>query len=296
MMPFRRKFKVRNPDKPRTGEPRALYWAGLVLVLLFVLSVVLALSGQRNPISGPVLWVSSHTVSLFRGVADSVLSLGYIFRLKSIHEDNIELANENAELKKHIRDIEASSAEADRLARLLRIPERDKFDYISARITGRSLDLWFDSVYINCGRTTGVMKGDLVINADGLVGEIAHVDRSISRVQLILNPDFAIGAITSGSRQQGIVEGGVRGTLGFANSLKFGFVPVKNRISVGEKVFTSGLATGRPRGVFIGHVTKVVEEPNRLTQSIEITPGVDLGSLEEVVVILYHPSIEIKTE
>ncbi len=286
-MSFRKRVKLRNPSDSRKRESEVLAYAAAAIFLIVLTSLFLAIAGVRNPLSIPIFWLSNGTVSVLRAIGDGFVSLGYVFKLKPILEKSIELENENALLKKQIGDLEVYQAEAVRLQRLLKVPELEKFDYVTTRIVGRNLDLWFDSVYIDRGSNSNINEGDLVINANGLVGEVIRADNSTSKVRLLLNPDFAIGAITSKSRQHGVIVGGTQEELGLVNSLELGFVPKKNRIELGEKVYTSGLATGRPRGILIGTVSKVVEEPNRITQTIEVTPAVDLGSLEEVVVILY---------
>lgn len=289
-MPFRRRVRLVRPDAKQSGEPRTLYWVGIILVFIFALSLVFELAGKHNFVGSGIIAVTSVFVSGARYVGEGFSSLGLIFRLKPILQENITLESENASLRKQLGEYEATKAENDRLRKLLKLPEKSKYDYVSAKIIGRSLELWFDSVWINRGTRAGVQIGDLVVNIDGLVGEVITAEGARSQVRLILNPDFAIGAITAVSRQQGVVAGGKRGKTAYVNTVDFSFVAKKNRISVGEKVFTSGLATGRPGGIYIGQVTKVIEEPNRITQTIEVTPAVDLNSIEEVVVILHRPA------
>lgn len=288
-MPYRRKIRLVRPDAKQSGSPRVLFWTGAALVLMFTLSLIFELSGRHNFIGSGIVAVSSAVVSGARYIGDGFASLGLVFKLKPIIGENIELEAQNAALRKQIGELEAARAENERLRRLLKLPEISKYDYLAAKIVGRSLELWFDSVWINRGTRDGIRAGDLVINVDGLVGEIIHTEAGRSQIRLILNPDFAIGAITAKSRQQGVVTGGKRGSLAYVNTVELAFVAKKNRIEVGEKVFTSGLATGRPSGVYIGLVTKVIEEPNRITQTIEVTPAVDLNSLEEVIIILHRP-------
>ncbi len=287
-MPLKRRVRLVRPDSKPQRESRTLFYTGIVLVFIFTLSLVFELAGRHNFIGSGIVAVSSVFVSGARYAGEGFSSLGLIFRLRPIMLENIELEGENAALRKQLGELEATRAENERLRKLLKLPEKSKFDYVSAKIIGRSLELWFDSVWINRGSRSGVREGDLVVNLDGLVGEVVKAEAGRSQVRLVLNPDFAIGAITAVSRQQGVVSGTKRGKAAYVNTVDLAFVAKKNRISVGEKVFTSGLATGRPGGIYIGQVTKVVEEPNRITQTIEVTPAVDLNSLEEVVVILHR--------
>lgn len=254
-------------------------------MLAIVVSTAFEAAGRHNPVGSAIVGVATPVITLVRAVVDGVASLGYIFRLKPIAADNERLENENALLKKRVAELEAAEAEASRLRKLLKLPELARYKFVSARVIGRSLELWFDSIWIDRGTRDGIAQGDLVLAAGGLAGEIETADRDKSKVRLLFNPDFAIGAVTSVSGSQGVVKSGVRERIELVNTLRLDFVPKRNKISVGEKVYTSGLTQGKPRGVYIGTVGKVISEANKQTQTIEVEPGADLGSLEEVAVL-----------
>ena len=60
----------------------------------------------------------------------------------------------------------------------------------------------------------------------------------------------------------------------------------------GDRVVTSGLVGGFPRGLAIGTITKIDKEEGALFQSAELAPEVDANRVEEVLVIQspYVPS------
>ena len=53
----------------------------------------------------------------------------------------------------------------------------------------------------------------------------------------------------------------------------------------GDRVVTSGLVGGFPRGLAIGTITRIDREEGALFQSAELTPEVDVNRVEEVLVI-----------
>jgi len=63
-------------------------------------------------------------------------------------------------------------------------------------------------------------------------------------------------------------------------------------VRAGDRVVTSGLVGGFPRGLAIGTITKIDKEEGALFQSAELAPEVDANRVEEVLVIQspYVPS------
>jgi rod shape-determining protein MreC len=53
----------------------------------------------------------------------------------------------------------------------------------------------------------------------------------------------------------------------------------------GDRVVTSGLVGGFPRGLAIGTITAIDREEGALFQTAELAPEVDLNRVEEVLVI-----------
>jgi len=53
----------------------------------------------------------------------------------------------------------------------------------------------------------------------------------------------------------------------------------------GDRVVTSGLIGDFPRGLMIGTITRIDKQEGALFQSAELIPEVDVGRVEEVLVI-----------
>jgi rod shape-determining protein MreC len=63
------------------------------------------------------------------------------------------------------------------------------------------------------------------------------------------------------------------------------YLPLLSPIQAGDRVITSGLTGGFPKGLAIGTITRVNRVEGDLFQSAEILPEVDFSRLEEVLVI-----------
>jgi len=67
-------------------------------------------------------------------------------------------------------------------------------------------------------------------------------------------------------------------------------------IILGDKVITSGLGNIYPKGVKVGTVSRIESESYGITQNVEISPAVDFGRLEEVVILLSNENDQKRRE
>jgi len=121
-----------------------------------------------------------------------------------------------------------------------------------------------------------------VIAPEGVVGRIIMPTRRAAKVQLLVDRNAAAGAMVERTRAQGVVVG--MGT----NRLQMEYLPGSADVKVGDRVVTSGIDGIYPKGFVIG----TVESVNRgvaESGSVVITPMIDFGRLESVLVVLTPP-------
>jgi rod shape-determining protein MreC len=63
------------------------------------------------------------------------------------------------------------------------------------------------------------------------------------------------------------------------------YIPLLSTLRDGDRVVTSGLIGDFPRGLVIGTITRIDKQEGALFQSAELMPEVDVGRVEEVLVI-----------
>lgn len=73
------------------------------------------------------------------------------------------------------------------------------------------------------------------------------------------------------------------------------YIPLLSNARPGDQVVTSGLVGGFPRGLAIGTITRIDKDEGALFQSAELTPDVDVGRVEEVLVI-QSPNVQSEEE
>lgn len=164
------------------------------------------------------------------------------------------------------------------LRALLEFKRKQPYTGVVARVIGRDLHHWNQSILINKGGADGVVKEAPVVSARGVVGKVIEVAPHLSRVLLIIDRTSGVGGVLQGSRQAGIVEGA-------GGTCVMKYLPRRLPISPGEIVLTSGLGRIYPPGLLIGTITSVYEQEFGLFKSADLEPATHFDRLEQVMVL-----------
>jgi rod shape-determining protein MreC len=132
-------------------------------------------------------------------------------------------------------------------------------------------------LFLDLGSGAGVKPGMAVITPDGIVGKVQAAFPGAALVQLIDDPNSAVGVILDTSRAHGVMKG-----TGL-NEGRIDYVPNEEKTPPGEKVYTSGEDRIYPKGLLVGTVAS--SQPGRDFQEIIVRPSVRLDRMEEVLVV-----------
>lgn len=153
---------------------------------------------------------------------------------------------------------------------------------VPAEVIGISASPLDRAVTLNRGSRHGVERDATVMAATGLVGRVVTVGPTISHVEVLSSSTAAVAAITAVSRTQGVVRAAASGSR--ESSFRLQFVPVGQRVGVGEDVISSGLDGLFPKGLRVGRVSRVHQGAGMLLE-IAVAPAVDFARLERVFVL-----------
>ena len=129
------------------------------------------------------------------------------------------------------------------------------------------------------------------MTSDGVVGYIYQTSKHYSDIITILDQNNRVDAIVSRTRSHGIVEG-----YNDTNCI-MKYVTRTEPVVLNDEVITAGLGDIYPKGLKVGTVSKIERESYGITQFVEITPSVNFGKLEEVIVLISGlPKIENKDQ
>ena len=186
------------------------------------------------------------------------------------------------------RELVNDQAEKRAYHELLALTHLDQLgvsDYhpVTATVVGKTPNLWYSTVNIDKGESSGIQVNDPVINEEGLVGKVTAVVSDGAQLDLITNSSMGVSARIGTSTATGLVQPKV----GDPNDLLLGYLPANAQANTGEYVVTSGTVAGGeslyPPGLMIGQVTSVNEES--AYKSVNVHPAANLHNLDIVQVL-----------
>jgi rod shape-determining protein MreC len=200
------------------------------------------------------------------------------FELRNAREQSRKLRSEVDRLRLENQFLKNDLASAQRAEGLAGFQARTPSKMIGARVIGTTTGVGGQSVLIDRGKTSGVLKGMAVVTPDGIVGKVLAVYPFASQVLSVTDPGFAAGVESQKNHVHGVLRGVGNGAA------KIDYVPTGQKVETGEMFYTSGEDRIFPKGLPVGKVTAVKEGSN--FQDISVDPtGVETAP-EEVLVIV----------
>lgn len=205
--------------------------------------------------------------------------------------DREQLRVENTRLKQELRDAQvglqklaALTQENQRLRELGDAADDVAKKRLVAQIMQVDLDPLRHRVLLNKGQSDGVFKGQPILDAHGIFGQITQVGRYTSEAILVSDPEHAIPVRVNRSGLRTIAEG-----TGNLNKLNLPFLTGEADIKVGDLLIASGLGGVFPAGYPVGTITRVERNPAETFAKVEAQPMAKLDSDYEVVLLWYQP-------
>ena len=278
---------ARSQKEIRQRAP--LWLIGLLLVNLGLMSYDARddLTKQRmirvwaQSVAAPFQYVSSWIGGAGTGFFHRVANL------RHLEDENAQLKQRVEQMENDLRDSRAATSENERLKGLLDLKENSGYQSVVARVIARDPSMWFDTVTINRGRSSGIELNMPVVTPGGIVGRIVATSPWTAQVMLITDEKAAAGAVV-GQLGQSNALGSVKG-LGQSGLVEMNYVSGLEEVKVGDYVTTTGQDGIYPQGLNVGEVVKVKPGSATTPHVIHVKPSAHLDALEEVAVLLYHP-------
>ena len=252
----------------------------ILSVALFTLSCRTGESGPLGVVRSAFQTVTMPVRYLGATVAAPFQGLGNIFTNLTADQATLsELQAENDQLRARNVELEEDAESAQRLQDLLDLRDANNLQSTAARIISGSTDSWSSTVTIDKGTSSGLTAGMPVTSSSGIVGQIISCSASTSVVRLLTDENSSISAMIQSSRAQGMLDGSATGEVTLT------LVRTNQQVSVGDTVVTSGLGGVFPKGLAIGQVTSVENNPGSLYLDIVVELFAKAETTEEVLVI-----------
>lgn len=215
-----------------------------------------------------------------------------VVNIWSTYKRNQELAAENELLKRELISQTLTTQEYNSLKtlrRALNYAHDNNISYfVTADVISKDAGNWYNLFVIDIGSDDGITRQSTVYNGEGLIGMVYEVGRDWAKVIAIVDNKSTVGfEILDVDRNfDGKISGSVEANL---NGELFDPQAV---VYVGDRLITSGLGI-YPKGLFIGTVKEIVEDPDSLLKRIIVEPAVSFNKIDRVFVV---PKLNTFTE
>ncbi|MDD3764835.1 MAG: rod shape-determining protein MreC [Nevskiales bacterium] len=190
----------------------------------------------------PVVWLASLPSSVLNAAGD-------ISTRETLERENGELKEKQLLLEARLQKMDALEAENRRIRELLASAARIQDEVLIAEIIAINQDPYRNQITLNKGRSHGVYRGQALVDAYGVLGQIVSVGRDRSKALLITDPDHGVPIEVNRTGMQTIAVGG-----GDARGLRLPFLPSNADIQVGDLLVSSALGGRFPAGYPVGTV------------------------------------------
>jgi len=228
---------------------------GLTFLLLASLSIGMIVSDYRGDsrlrpvrewtarLLQPLLWVTA--------LPGATANLGEHFRSREeLLTENQALHQKQLELEGRVLRMEALESENERIRELLASAASLQTRVLIAEILSVSQDPYRHQIVLNKGERDGVYKGQALVDASGVMGQVIEVNSGSCVALLITDPDHSIPVEVNRTGLQTIARGD-------GQTLSLPFLPGNADVKVGDLLVSSGLGGRFPAGYPVGKVNEL---------------------------------------
>jgi rod shape-determining protein MreC len=281
------------------GSPHRRSRAGLWFAAFSVASLLMLLASRTEP----ALFVQQATAraldpvrsaiaAVGQGISGMVGAVGEIDRLRS---ENDRLRSDLSGAQQRIAELTEAASENAQLRQLLGLTTALKMDLLPVRVISRDPSNFTWELGIDAGADNGLRVGMPVVGsangAAGLAGTVVTTWSDTATVRLVVDSRSSVVALDQQTRALGLVSGQLGGQLVMVQ------VPVTEHLVIGDSVVTGGITfavpgggvarSSYPKGLLLGRIQAIQQDSNALTQTAYVSPAIDFGSLDRLLVVLH---------
>ncbi|MGC1420821.1 MAG: rod shape-determining protein MreC [Terracidiphilus sp.] len=276
-------------------ESFVVRYRNLLVLLALLVAQILGLAMQvRRTTGGQTgdgrsvqlirLWANSVVSPPERALHSSGSGISWLWNnyidLRHVRQQNADLQKTVDRLRLEQAALLEDAKQGQRLQALLNFQQKYIYKTVAAQAIGTSGTDQSHVFYIDKGRDEGIDRDMAVITPDGIVGKIRDVFPHTAQVLAINDQSSGAGVILESTRIRGILRGNGAGQPQIEDVIR------DQRIKAGEKVLTAGGDQIFPRGLPVGVVDRVVNDPERdgFVQVI-VKSAAHLDQLDEVLIV-----------
>jgi len=222
----------------------------------------------------PLQWLSNRPEAIWQGITE------YARTQSSLRSELAKIQDQSLIMSADLQQLQALETENQHLRELLNLASTPDIKVKSAQIIAILNQQFTHKVMINQGENAGVILGQAVIDAQGVIGQVTRVFWFSSEVTLLTDRDFAIPVQVERNGLRAIAYG--RGAKGY---ISMPYLPANVDVQQGDRLLTSGIDGTYPQGLLVGEVNLVKTSDNSPFAIVHAVPLAGVHNFRQVLLI-----------
>jgi rod shape-determining protein MreC len=259
--------------------------ATLRMIIFVILSIILMtvdhrwkhLDHFRNTLSYllfPVEYVVDLPIRLYYWGEETLSSR------QTLLQENRQLRDMQLQSRVQLQKLDILEKENERLRKLLSATPKTTEDHLIAEIVAVDVDPYRHYIVLNKGSRDRVYKGQPIIDAHGVMGQVIYVNALTSTAMLISDVSHAIPVQIDRTGLRSVAFG-----TGQTDYLDLRHIPHNADIRVGDKLISSGLGERFPRNYPVAVITTVDRDTGETFIGVRAEPLAHLDTSREVLLV-----------
>lgn len=255
---------VRFFNRGPSPATRLVFFSLLSLLLLFIDARYQYLESTRSVLSAlvqPLQRLATLPAELWHAGGD------FLTTQDTLVNDNEQLREQHVKDEARLQQLRMLDAENAQLRKLLDVQQRSDYRMQLAEIVYVARDVFKRKLFVDKGSVAGVQAGQIVMDDNGIIGQVTRVYPLLSEITLVTDKDHAVPVQ--------IVRNGLRAIVfgaGDTGDLSLRYMPVNSDIQNGDVLVTSGIDGTYPPGIPVAKVSHIERDPAYPFANIVCTP------------------------
>lgn len=255
------------------------------LIIFVVLSFILLINDQRNN----YLSILRNSIAIAIYPLQSAVEIPsrltdwFDLRIKSkeiLIKENQNLLSQQKINSSILQRYESLEQENERLKQILNAASNLDNKVEITRIISVNVNPYRHTIVIDKGERDGVYEGQVLLDADGVIGQILHTNFLTSEAILISDSDHALPVEINRNGLRTIVLGN-----GSYTKLDVPYIPNNADIEIGDLLVTSGLGGKFPSGYPVAKVDFIESDLSEQFYKVSAKPIAHLNQVREIMLL-----------
>lgn len=205
---------------------------------------------------------------------------------EQLRRENTELRRLEVENSRQLLLAEQLANENRQLRELVQARERATTRTVVAEVLFESRDPHAQRWVIDKGLQHGLLAGQPVVDAHGVVGQVTRVFALSAEITRITDPNLSVPVQSQRTGLRSVASG-----ADLPGLLSLRFVSAHADLAEGDAIVTSGLDSLYPPGLPVGVVQKIARDSSSQFARIDIQPSAKVDAARWVLILLAEPLV-----